>query len=71
MSKRLEDLIVLENALIELKGKMEYTFDTMRKIDVVGMNRIISKCSKEEIQKMKHINKLLEEVDTYWSKTIL
>lgn len=71
MTKRLEDLITLENALIELKSKMEYTFNTMREINVVGMNKIIKNCSEEEIQKMRDINTLFEEVDKYWNKTFL
>lgn len=71
MTKRLEDLILLEDALAELKNKMEYTFNVMRNINVEGMNKKIKECTKEEIVKMKYLNKLLDEIDTYWNKTIL
>ncbi|WP_346938269.1 hypothetical protein [uncultured Clostridium sp.] len=71
MSKRLNDLLLMEICLLDVKDKMECLFNTMKSIDVEGMNKDIKSCTKEELDKMNEINELLERVDRYWNKTIL
>ena len=61
----------MEICLLDVKDKMECLFNTMKSIDVEGMNKDIKSCTKEELDKMNEINELLERVDRYWNKTIL
>jgi len=52
MSKRLNDLLLMEICLLDVKDKMECLFNTMKSIDVEGMNKDIKSCTKEELDKM-------------------
>ena len=71
MLNKLEDLKRLEQALLGLKAQMSVTFLLMDEIDVLNIDKNISKASKEEIEVMNDINKLLSDADKFWNKTLL
>ena len=67
--ERIRKLELLEQSLLGLRVQMGVVFATMDKVGVERINEDIKNSSKEDIEKMKVINKLFDEVNYFWSNT--